>query len=158
MLYGCRPSNDHKRGRMMSTALRNQVVVHYQDGRVEKGYTHDFTPLKDTFHLTLMDAGGEFEEISISELKAIFFVKTFDGNRTYVEKKFFEQVDQARFRGLKIRVVFKDGEIMRGISLGYNENKKGFFLIPVDPDCNNDRIYIIAEACKDIKVGEVAQV
>ena len=142
----------------MSNEIRNQVVVHFRDGSLQKGYTHDFTPLKESFHLTLEDGSGEMMEIEISQLKAIFFVKTFDGDRAYVEKKFFEQVDQSRFRGLKMRVVFKDGEIIRGISLGYNENKKGFFLLPVDPECNNDRIYIIAEACKDIKVGEIAQV
>ena len=142
----------------MSNSIRNQVVVRFRDGTLQKGYTHDFTPLRDTFHLTLEDGSGEVLDINISQLKAIFFVKSFDGDRNYVEKKFFEQVDQSRFRGLKIRVVFEDGEIIRGISLGYTERKKGFFLIPVDPDCNNDRIYIISEACKDIKVGEIAQV
>jgi hypothetical protein len=142
----------------MPEPIRNQVVVHFRDSSIQKGYTHDFTPLRDSFHLTLEDGSGKVLNVDISQLKAIFFVKSFDGDRNYVEKKFFEQVDQSRFRGLKIRVVFKDGEIMRGISLGYNENKKGFFLIPVDPDCNNDRIYIISDACKDIKVGEIAQV
>jgi hypothetical protein len=142
----------------MSNAIRNQVVVHYADGTLEKGYTHDFTPLKDSFHLNLEDGNGDMKEVQVSDLKAIFFVKSFDGDRSYVEKKFFEQVDQSRFRGLKIRVVFNDGEIIRGISLGYNEKKKGFFLIPVDPECNNDRIYVVAAACKDIKVGEIAQV
>ncbi len=142
----------------MSNVMRNQVVIRFRDGSVQKGYTHDFTPLRDSFHLTLEDGSGEILAVDISQLKAIFFVKTFDGDRNYVEKKFFEQVDQSRFRGLKVRVVFEDGEIIRGISLGYNEKKKGFFLIPVDPACNNDRIYIISEACKDIKVGEIAQV
>ena len=142
----------------MSQGIRNQVVVRYLDGSIQKGYTHDFTPLRDSFHLTLEDGSGQVLTIDVNELKAIFFVKTFAGDRNYVEKKFFEQVDQSRFRGLKLRVVFKDGEIIRGISLGYNENKRGFFLIPVDPDCNNDRIYIITSACKDIKVGEIAQV
>lgn len=135
---------------------RNQVVVRYKDGTLKKGFTHDFTPLKDYFHLTR--EGEKIDRIDVTMLKAIFFVKTLDGNESYSEKKFFEQVDQSRSRGLKVRVQFKDGEIIRGVSLGYNANKKGFFLIPVDPDSNNDRIYIIADSCKDIKVGEIAQV
>lgn len=142
----------------MSNKIRNQVVVHFRNGTLQKGYTSDFTPLKDSFHLTIEDGSGVMNEVNISQLKAIFFVKTFDGDRAYVEKKFFEQVDESRFHGLKIRVVFKDGEIIRGISLGYSEDKKGFFLLPVDPECNNDRIFIVSEACKDIKVGEIAQV
>ena len=135
----------------MANAIRNQVVVRYRDGGLRKGYTHDFTPLRDSFHLTLEDGSGEILMVDISELKAIFFVKTFDGDRQYIEKKFFEQVDQSRFRGLKMRVVFNDGEIIRGISLGYNEKKKGFFLIPVDPECNNDRIYIITRSVQGYK-------
>ena len=141
----------------MSLGTRNQVVVRFMDGVLKKGFTHDFTPLKDTFHLTLEDT-EKVETVTVSELKAIFFVKTFRGNEAYDEKKFFEQVDQSSSRGLKMRVLFKDGEIIRGVSLGYNPNKKGFFLIPVDPDSNNDRIYIVADACRDIKVGEIAQV
>ena len=140
----------------MALGNRNQVVVRYEDGTLKKGFTHDFTPLKDSFHLTREDK--KIETIDVNLLKAIFFVKTLEGNESYTEKKFFEQVDQSRSRGLKMRVQFKDGEIIRGVSLGYNANKKGFFLIPVDPESNNDRIYIVADACKDIKVGEIAQV
>jgi hypothetical protein len=144
----------------MDASTRNRVVVRFKDGKLLKGFTHDFTPIRDTFHLTI-EAGnseGSMEEINIDALKAIFFVKTLEGDRNYIEKKLFEQVDQSRLRGLKIRVEFEDGEVCRGISLGYNKNKKGFFMIPVDPDSNNDRIYVIADACKSVQVGEVAKV
>ena len=30
---------------------RNRVVVRFNDGRLLKGYTHDFLPEKDLFHL-----------------------------------------------------------------------------------------------------------
>jgi hypothetical protein len=142
----------------MDETNRNQVVVHTKDGSILKGYTHDFTPLKDNFHL-IIEADGQKDkmvDIAVSKLKAIFFVKSLSGNKYFEEKKFFEQVDQSRLRGIKIRVEFQDGEIIRGISLGYNKNKKGFFIIPVDPDSNNDRIYVISDACKNIKVGDFA--
>jgi hypothetical protein len=135
------------------------VVVHFKDGRLLKGFTHDFTPMKDSFHLTSeqnKDRGSEYE-IDCADLKAIFFVKTLEGNKDYVEKKKFDEVDTSGIKGLKIKVVFADGEIIRGISLGYSKSSKGFFVIPVDPESNNERIYVISDALKEVKVGEAAE-
>ena len=57
---------------------------------------------------------------------------------------------------MRIRVEFNDGEIIRGISLGYSKSKKGFFVVPVDPQSNNDRIYVIAAAVRDVKIAAAA--
>ena len=138
---------------------RNRVVVHFKGGKLLKGFTHDFTPTKGVFHLTSEreEDKGRVYELELEELKAVFFVKTLDGDKDYVEKKRFEEVDEARLRGLKIRVEFYDGEIMRGISLGYSKGRSGFFILPVDPEWNNERVYVLASALRDIKVGSAAQ-
>lgn len=110
------------------------------------------------FHLTsqLEEDFGTTYDVNISDLKAVFFVKTFKGNLGYKEKKRYEDVDAARLRGMRIRVEFNDGEIIRGISLGYSKSKKGFFVVPVDPQSNNDRIYVIAAAVRDVKIAAAA--
>jgi hypothetical protein len=138
---------------------RNRVVVHFKDGRVLKGYTHNFTALKETLHLTSEhDKDTEnIYEISTADLKAIFFVKTFEGNKDYVEKKRFDEVDNPDLRGMKVKAEFSDGEIIRGTSLGYSRERKGFFLVPVDPQCNNERIYVLADALEDLKLGSDAE-
>lgn len=138
---------------------RNRVVVHFKDGRVLKGYTHNFTPLKETIHLTSeQDKDTEnISEISTADLKAIFFVKTFEGNKDYVEKKRFDEVDNPDLRGMKVKAEFSDGEIIRGTSLGYSRERKGFFIVPVDPQCNNERIYVLADALEDVKLGSAAE-
>jgi len=138
---------------------RNLVVVHFKDGKLRKGYTHDFTPAKETFHLTSEEEGnrGSICEIRSEELKAVFFVKTLEGNRDYVEKKRFDEVDMSRLRGLKIKVEFLDGETIRGVSLGYSKGRKGFFVIPVDPDGNNERIYVVADSVRGVKLGSAAE-
>jgi hypothetical protein len=135
------------------------VVVHFKDGRLLKGFTRDFTPTKTSFHLTSeqdRDRGSEYE-IELADLKAIFFVKTLEGNKDYAEKKRFEEVDTSGLKGLKIRVEFDDGEVIRGISLGYSKSSKGFFVIPVDPESNNERIYVNSESLRNIKVGAAAE-
>jgi hypothetical protein len=141
------------------TTERNRIVVHFKDGRLLKGYTHDFTPVKELFHITseLENDQGKIYEVFCPHLKAIFFVKTLNGNAEYKEKKRFEEVDMSGLRGIKIKVEFNDGEVLRGISLGYSKTRKGFFVIPVDPKSNNERVYVIANAVRDVKLGSAAE-
>jgi hypothetical protein len=143
---------------MEQKSARNKVVAHFADGRLLKGYTHDFTPARETFHLTsqLEEDFGTTYEVNVTELKAIFFVKTFKGNLGYKEKKRYEEVDASHLRGMRIRVEFIDGEVIRGISLGYSKTKKGFFVVPVDPRSNNERIYVVAASVRDVKIAAAA--
>jgi hypothetical protein len=138
---------------------RNRVVVRFNDGRILKGYTHDFLPEKDLFHLsedTASETAG-IQEIRVPDLKAVFFVKTFNGNKDYNEKKSFKEIDAAILHGIKIKIAFKDGEVLCGLSLGYNKTKKGFFIVPIDPLSNNDRIYIVAASTTEVVVGPAAE-
>ena len=139
---------------------RNKVVAHYNDGRLLKGFTHDFTPARDSFHVTsqLEDDFGTTYEVKLVDLKAVLFVKTWKGNLVYKEKKRFEETDTSHLRGLKIKVVFKDGETIRGVSLGYGKAKKGFFVIPLDTRSNNERVYVIAAAVSEVKIAAAAEV
>lgn len=133
----------------------NKVVVHFKNGTVIKGTTLDFVAEKPKFHLTYPD--NRIEEITTETAKAVFFVKTFEGNKDYREKKDFAGVTPQDLRGLKVRVVFQDNETLLGSTMGYNKQRKGFFILPVDPNSNNIRIYVVASAIKDIKLGSLAE-
>jgi hypothetical protein len=137
----------------------NRVVVRFNDGKLLKGYTYDFAPAKDTFHLNPEPGKDKRDtlEIKVDLLKAIFFVKTLEGNPDYEEKKQFDEVKNPVLRGLKIKVRFFDGEVIRGTTTGYSKKRKGFFLFPVDPQSNNERIYVVANALRDVKVGSAAE-
>ena len=143
----------------MSSGLkseRNRVVVRFKDGRLLKGYTYDFTPVGETFHLK---SGREKDtlEIRVADLKALFFVRTLEGNKDYSEKSRFDEVDNPQLSGLKIKAKFSDGEVIRGTTQGYSKKRKGFFIFPVDPQSNNERIYVLADALHDVKVGAAAE-
>jgi|UniRef100_A0A7V3RI32 hypothetical protein len=133
----------------------NRIVIHYKNGNVAKGMTHDFVPEKPSFHLIYPD--GRVEEISTESLKAVFFVKSFEGNKDYQEVKGFGKINPVTFRGMKIKVTFIDNETIYGATLGYNKNKKGFFIFPADPDSNNIRIYVVASAVKEVRLGSQAE-
>ena len=130
--------------------IQNKIVVRYQDGRLNKGMTSDFFPNKDVFHLLPVNALPETKPIEVStrELKAVFFVKTFEGNREYKDKKEFE-ADKA-VAGRKIRVIFKDGEVLVGTTHGYQPDRPGFFVHIADPQSNNERCFVISAATKEV--------
>lgn len=71
-----------------------------------KGVTNDFFPTKDVFHFIPIDAPPEKKPLEIFTigLKALFFVKEFNGNPDYNEKKDFDPIRPVVER--KIRVVF----------------------------------------------------
>jgi small nuclear ribonucleoprotein (snRNP)-like protein len=127
-----------------------KVVVRYVDGRVVKGTTQDFFPNKDRFHL-LSDTAVPEEpaEVLIRDLKAVFFVKDFGGNPGYNERKEYNNGDKAQ--GRKVEILFVDGEKLVGSTLGYDPNRLGFFLFPVDPESNNMRVFAVTAAVKSVR-------
>ena len=133
----------------------NKVIVKYLDGKMLKGIASNFSPANDIFHLNVTQTNEEEEKlgmrkIDISEgLKAIFFVKDFAGRPGYKEREDFLPQDENR--GKKITIEFDDGERLNALSMGYSRKRKGFFVNPVDPDSNNERIYIISDTVKDIE-------
>jgi hypothetical protein len=129
--------------------IQNKIVVQRLDGSVMKGITRDFMPNKDIFHLVPTDAPPDFKPIAVvvKELKAVFFVKDFTGNRLYQDRKEFDTI---KVLGRKIKVVFQDGEILIGTTQGYQPGRPGFFIIPADPESNNDRCYVISSATREV--------
>jgi hypothetical protein len=130
---------------------RLKIVVRYADGRTVKGHTQDFAPNKPQFHLFPAAAGptGEAVTVLVKELKAVFFVKDFDGNPQYNEQKQF--AEGGRPSGRKVEVTFADGEVLVGSTMGYDPQRPGFFLFPADPATNNLRVFVISVAASKVR-------
>jgi hypothetical protein len=130
--------------------MQNKIVVRYKDGRLMKGITGDFMPNKDLFHLVPLDAsaGAKPLDVPVRELKAVFFVKDYAGNSAYQEKKEFEPARPVP--GRKIKVVFTDSEVILGTTQGYQADRPGFFIIPADPQSNNDRCFVLSAATQEV--------
>jgi hypothetical protein len=128
-----------------------KVVVRYANGEVSKGYSLDFLPNKDQFHLQPYDksVGQGPQKIMVKNLKAIFFVKDFEGNPDYSERRNFSVTDRAQ--GKKIEVVFKDGERVVGSTMGYDRSRLGFFIVPVDMNGNNERVYVVQSSIEIVR-------
>jgi hypothetical protein len=137
-----------------------KVVIRFNSGKVLKGYVRDFRT--DSSVVILEEAETNIEHrISIIELKAIFFVKTFEGDSEYRERKAYgirESIGRKayiRFNDGESLVGFLEGEIPweKGFFLSKSDDKaKGFFLIPVDSESNNIKIFVVGSSIKDITI------
>ena len=124
----------------------NKIIIRYADGSIKKGVTEDFFPNKEMFHIRDND-DGEYKEIYVKQLKAVFFVKSFDGDPKYEEKSDIARVGLGR----KIKVVFKDGETLHGYTQGFSRDRVGFIFYPSDPKSNNDKAFIVISATLKIE-------
>jgi hypothetical protein len=112
-----------------------------------KGTTSDFFVNKLHFHLTTNE--GSVEDIDVEKLKAIFFVKDTEGDKTRDDV----YDDEIAGGGRKVSVEFTDGETIKGYTLTFNPNKHGFFMTPADLESNNDRIFIVKSATTNIEIN-----
>ena len=140
--------------------MREKVVFRFNDGTILKGHLNDFSP--DLPAVNIEEASnGRFRTVKIEELKAVFFVRSFEGNQDYKEKKTY---GIKRPKGNRVFIRFIDGESLIGFvegdlpwEKGFFLSKptaglKGFFLRPVDDVTNNMKVFVIASSINDVTV------
>jgi hypothetical protein len=124
-------------------------VVRHADGKILKGYAQDFHPSRPQFSLwpSINATRKERIAVAVAGLKAVFFVRDFDGNPTYHESKAFG----TRGQGRRVEVTFSDGEVVLGTTLNYKPDTQGFFVSPADPAANNTRIFVVRTALERMR-------
>jgi hypothetical protein len=135
---------------------QNLVVARYRDGKIVRGMTHDFGPQKKVFHVSTVErhgrtVDGKVYEISLSELKAVFFVKSLEGRQGPPSLKGLLEEKLEAPGLIKMRITFLDGEMLMGTTHGYTPEREGFFVSPLEQDSNNLRIYVVSSAVKKVE-------
>ncbi len=92
--------------------MEEKIVAHFRDGRTQKGYTHDFRPDADSFHLLPSEGGGIPTTVRLEDLKALFYVKDYGFMRRQVDRP--KRFGGSAPTGQKTIVEFKDGEKIWG--------------------------------------------
>jgi hypothetical protein len=108
---------------------------------IKKGTTEDFSANKDIFHLRDYE-NEENCKIVVKDLKAVFFVKSFEGDSKYQERFNVERVGLGR----KMSVLFKDGEVLEGYTNSFSRERAGFILFLSDSTSNNDKAFVVFAA------------
>ena len=144
------PVRDEQRGaasprrRLWASKSPGRVVVRYVDGRILKGYAN-FDPAEPRLRLVPRDdLEGEGIEIAVKDLKAVFFVRAFEGDPGYDESKDLYQARPPDTR--KVSVRFRDGEELVGHTRQLDRHRAGLFFTPLDPRSNNLRVFAVFDA------------
>ena len=138
--------------------MSEKVVLRFKDGSTIKGRLGDFSQTAKEFSFEEYPSGNLLT-VRIDLLKAVFFVRSFEGNPSYREIKRYGISGE---KGRKVYVRFRDKESLLGYlegelpwQKGYflsksDKDKTGFFLVPVDEGCNNIKIFVVGTAIDDI--------
>lgn len=128
----------------------NKVVAHTVQGEVIKGYTADFSKDRPFFLLsTEQDNLRINQQIQLKDLKAVFFVKSFEGNFLHKTLHTFHDISGY---GKKVMVKFQDGERFYGRVEVLSPDDPGFFIYPLDEMSNTIRAFVLKDFIADIRV------
>jgi hypothetical protein len=140
-----------------------RIVIRYEDhavrgfaeasdlGTIEQLLRNEPVSRLDSIKLRLVDSDTA-TDVSTHNAKAVFFVKTFDGDVRHRALHFHENAPIVQ--GLWVRIAFHDGEMIEGIISNSRDYvlEHGFFMMPTDPNGNNQLIYVLKERLKDFNV------
>jgi hypothetical protein len=101
--------------------------------------------------LDLLTQNGEHEELPLSKIRSIYFVRDFDDDFEPERKAF---LSRPKLDGLWLRLRFLDGESLEGVVpndlLSLLDN--GIQITPPDFNSNSDRIFVPRSALTEVTV------
>ena len=126
-------------------------MVRKLDKELVKGYVNPTTFLAEG-RVELLDREGHVLSIPLDSVKAVYFVRDFEGDPGYAERKAF--LRRPRLDGLWVRLTFKDEEVLEGILANnlLELDARGFLITPADLSSNNLRIFIPRNALTGLEV------
>jgi hypothetical protein len=132
-----------------SVSPPSRVVVRYLDGRLLKGYAPHFVPARGAVEIWPSPDAPSTSRVTVpfGQLKAIFFVRDFDGGPSCVSAN----PSKAKVCGRRVAVTFLDGEELTGATLNYQTAGPGFFVHPLDDRTNNTRVYVLTQSIRHVK-------
>lgn len=137
-------------------ALRHGTLVaaRYRQGLVVKGRTTDFLPSRSHFHVAV-DGDPHPVRVATTDLKALFFIRTPEGDPDHEERKAF---DHASDSWVKLWIEFEcDGEELAGWTTASLSGRSGFFMIPTDQESNIVKMFVFRSALRKVLKGSEAE-
>lgn len=126
------------------------MVVALVDRKTLRGYLNP-THLGRTDPVDLLTPDGEHEQIPLSRVRAIYFVREFS-NDYEPERKAF--LSRPKLDGLWVRLRFNDSETLEGVVpndlLSLLDN--GLQITPPDLNSTTDRIFVPRSALSEVTV------
>ena len=133
------------------SSTHKRVVVRKTDKELVKGFVDPSSSL-GAEGIEVLDRQGRLVSIPLEQIKAVFFVREFEGNPQRQERKVFHS--RPRLAGLWVRMTFKDHEVLEGIVANnlLEIEPLGFWVTPPDLYSNNLRIFVPRSSLNGIEV------
>ena len=137
-----------------------KAVTRLINGKVLKGYIDEFSPDRNEVNIK-EEMTADLRTVKIGDVKAVFFVRSFEGDQEHKERKSY---GIAKVKGQRVFVKFRDGEGLVGFLEGdvpwekgfflskQDSSRKGFFLLPVDEDTNNIKVFVVSSSVDAVTV------
>ena len=131
-------------------STHKKVIVALLDRKSLRGYLNP-SRLGQIDPLDLLTPTGEHQELLLSKIRSIYFVRDFDDDFEPERKAF---LSRPKLDGLWLRLRFLDGDSLEGVIpndlLGLIDN--GIQITPPDFNSNTDRIFIPRAALSEVTV------
>jgi Family of unknown function (DUF6982) len=130
---------------------RPKIIARTRNGKCFKGYLRDGRFLtRGILRMTTVDHHDL--PVDLKQLKGVFFVRDFEGNKDHLESKIL--VSDPDRPGLRVRLRFEDNETMEGVVENHLDliQSEGFFFWPADPEANNNLIFVVKSSLLGFRV------
>ena len=127
-----------------------KVVIHTRDHKIHRGFS------KKEFigkNVRILDENGNESTFPLKDLKAVFFVKEFNGDPAYDEVLFLKKEKPRPW--LWVHVEFEDGEMIEGKIRNSEEiinGSDGFFVWISDEYANSESVYIVKNSIRKFNI------
>ena len=135
----------------MAASTTKKVCISRFDGQLINGYVAPQTYLRPE-GAEVLDRSAQALVVPYQEIKAVYFVREFDGDPISRQKSVF--TSRPKKDGLWVRLSFRDGEVLEGI-LANNlllVPDQGMTITPPDPNANAQRVFVLREALSEVTV------
>jgi len=135
----------------VATSSNKKVLVTRFDRESVAGFVQTPGGL-GTEAVELLTPSGSLVRLPYTEVKAVCFVRDFEGGETWREHRAF--ATRPKTPGLWIKLVFRDQDSTEGL-LANNlmlVEEAGFHIIPPDPTFQSQRIFVPRMALREVQV------
>jgi hypothetical protein len=131
-------------------STHKKVVVVFADKKTQRGYLNP-SRLGQTDPVDLLTPDGEHQEISLSRVRSIYFVRDFADDFEPERTAF---LSRPKLDGLWVRLRYTDGQTLEGVVpndlLAFLDN--GVQITPPDLNSTTDRIFVPRPALTEVTV------
>jgi hypothetical protein len=131
-------------------STHKKVIVELHDRKSVRGYLNP-SRLGQLDPLDLLTHDGEHQELPLSRIRSVYFVRDFDDDFEPERRAF---LSRPKLDGLWLRLRFLDGQSLEGVVpndlLSLLDN--GIQITPPDFNSNTDRIFVPRSALTEVTV------